>query len=956
MNEVSAKRLCQRLLRTTDQDTHRQLTDRAVRGTECLSVCLDAACNTVANLPEESLRFSTLAIEIAERRSDLRSASAAWRYRAQALRTVGRHPEAVEAFEAAAKCARQVGDERLAASVQIGSIDSLGWLGRYSEALTLASQLERTLHAAGAEMDAAKVLVNTGNLHFRRDQYTEALNNYERALDMLAQSDDPLAVARIQANCGNILVLLNRVNESLALYEQARTTFAAHDQGVLTAMVDASVGYLHYLSGEYSTALAALTRARLEFSHRGQELETAKCDADMADVYREANLVPEALECYERVIPVFDRYGTVYERARAELGRAAILMTLERTEEAFTALQAVDTLFAHQKNGLQRAHVRLLRAYMLRSAGRALEASNEAAEVAKVLTRRRAGGLATAARLLCAEIAQEQGMDVSRQLHSISRAARRYSRGWLLCRAQRALGLHYVRRGKQERGTRHFRAGVDALEAVRTLIASEEIHVSFLRDKLAIYEDLVGVLLARGLPADLEEALECIERSKSRLLLERIQTTLDTRAAGVSPSTRQQERLAMLRAELSRSYHQTYAQEEGTPSRLIGSATSRDTLAALERTYRIALREQEMTSDDAWSGDFALSRPIPTKQLRDALQPDETLIEFYIVNDAIGAFVLSRQGVQVRREIASLSEVTEAARNLRYQLQRVGLLAGYVHVHRSQMQAGIDLALNRLYLLLLAPLQTLLTTEKVIVVPHGILHGLPFHAFYDGEHYALDHYEFLYAPSAAIWHTGVQRSHTWSASTVGDAPVATPLIMGVPDPQIVRVTQEVEQIADLFAGVRLLCGECATVEAFRSHAGHCRLIHLATHALFRKDNPLFSGLRFADGWLLASDLYTLRLRCDLATLSACRTANAFVEPGDELFGLVRGFLTAGAQSVAATLWPADDAATTTLMVRFYTLLAQGFSRAAALRAAQRAIREEHPHPYHWAAFTLIGQR
>jgi CHAT domain-containing protein len=81
-----------------------------------------------------------------------------------------------------------------------------------------------------------------------------------------------------------------------------------------------------------------------------------------------------------------------------------------------------------------------------------------------------------------------------------------------------------------------------------------------------------------------------------------------------------------------------------------------------------------------------------------------------------------------------------------------------------------------------------------------------------------------------------------------------------------------------------------------------------------------------------------------------------VEAGDEQFGLVRGFLAAGARAVAASLWPADDAATAALMVSFYTRLAQGTPPAAALRAAQQQTREAYPHPYYWAAFVLIGTR
>ncbi|MGC4047187.1 MAG: CHAT domain-containing protein [Armatimonas sp.] len=93
----------------------------------------------------------------------------------------------------------------------------------------------------------------------------------------------------------------------------------------------------------------------------------------------------------------------------------------------------------------------------------------------------------------------------------------------------------------------------------------------------------------------------------------------------------------------------------------------------------------------------------------------------------------------------------------------------------------------------------------------------------------------------------------------------------------------------------------------------------------------------------------------MATLSACQTAQATVEPGDELFGLTRGFLAAGARRVAASLWPADDEATSELMTHFYALLPT-MTVAAALRKAQRTLRSRRPHPYHWAAFTLAGLR
>ncbi len=89
-------------------------------------------------------------------------------------------------------------------------------------------------------------------------------------------------------------------------------------------------------------------------------------------------------------------------------------------------------------------------------------------------------------------------------------------------------------------------------------------------------------------------------------------------------------------------------------------------------------------------------------------------------------------------------------------------------------------------------------------------------------------------------------------------------------------------------------------------------------------------------------------------LSACETAVAEQASGDEMVGLVRAFLVAGASRVVASLWPVDDRVTSSFMTRFYGALSRGMGPAAALREAQGAIRREHPHPSFWAAFTLYG--
>jgi CHAT domain-containing protein len=183
----------------------------------------------------------------------------------------------------------------------------------------------------------------------------------------------------------------------------------------------------------------------------------------------------------------------------------------------------------------------------------------------------------------------------------------------------------------------------------------------------------------------------------------------------------------------------------------------------------------------------------------------------------------------------------------------------------------------------------------------------------------------------------------------------TALLIGVADEQIPRVDEELEALDHVFAAVQRYSGSLATTDVLRRESGGVDVIHLACHAQFRSDNPLFSAVKLSDGWFTARDAYALRLTCGLVTLSACETGMNAVAPGDELLGLTRGFLSAGAPSVMMSLWTIDDEATAELMTAFYEELAQVKSPAKALRNAQVTLLRQRPHPFFWSPFVLVGR-
>jgi CHAT domain-containing protein len=133
------------------------------------------------------------------------------------------------------------------------------------------------------------------------------------------------------------------------------------------------------------------------------------------------------------------------------------------------------------------------------------------------------------------------------------------------------------------------------------------------------------------------------------------------------------------------------------------------------------------------------------------------------------------------------------------------------------------------------------------------------------------------------------------------------------------------------------------------------ILHIATHGIYRQDNPMFSGIKLGDGYLNLYDLYQMRLGAKLVTLSGCATGMNTVAEGDELLGLQRGLFCAGASSLLLSLWDVHDQSTAQLMQEFYRGYVDSGEMVESLRAAMRKIREQNPHPYFWAPFVLVGK-
>jgi CHAT domain-containing protein len=269
--------------------------------------------------------------------------------------------------------------------------------------------------------------------------------------------------------------------------------------------------------------------------------------------------------------------------------------------------------------------------------------------------------------------------------------------------------------------------------------------------------------------------------------------------------------------------------------------------------------------------------------------------------------------------------------------------------------------LETLYDMLIDPIKNKLTTSHLIIIPHNILHYLPFTALTDGKNYLIDEYAITLLPSASVLPFIQAKIYETNYP---------PLVVGNPTLDLFSAVNEANEIAALY-NVKPLIGNQATEWAIRQQLTQSRILHLATHGKYDNENPLSSTISLAsdtnsqgtlnDGQLQVREVLSLDLKqTDLVVLSACSTQignltlKSTVMSGDEITSLPRAFFFAGTPTVIATLWPVDDAATTTLMEQFYTHLRAGMSKADALRQAQLSIKEKYPNPHYWAAFTLSG--
>jgi tetratricopeptide (TPR) repeat protein len=920
-----------------------------------LQEVMEAVAGEAAAYPEAS-RETLLATAQAADSSGLPVHGARARYMAaQNFAANGQLDIALNLIESARAAFAGQGSQREVLRTHIGRINVLAELGRYPEALETATEVVDTVAAmvdAEEEYEELRCLawLNMGSCYWHMGSHQPALAAFASAEAGFRRMRAFHRLPAVVNNRGLVLMEMGRVREAMEAFLLTAGAAETAEARVPQGQALANAARASSLMGEFEHALARFAESR-KILNGLAATDEAIILRETADLYLSLNLYEEAQAAYEASIRQLREIGARRHLGWSLWGLGAYAIATGNHGLAARSLAEAADVFTETDNSMSLSGVLLERSSLHLLAGNREAAYADATHALALVSRSELLAAKAFAHLRLAEALQDEPERSEPHLLEAQLLSSAVGLPHLLFRCHLRVGQLRRRQNRPAEARMCFEDAIAQVERLRGRIPQEAVRASFMGDKAEAYGEWVSLLIEMGEP---EAAFTAAEHAKSRSLVDVLSGDADISPVGQPDDSRGKE----LHGELMAVYNRLLSSD---PS--VQNEASIEGLRARARSLEAELQRLSLevpdVSDFMAGTPFGIASPGPKSPLfwsaiSDTIPRTVTVVEYFCTHDEVIAFVANQGGIQVRRGLCGLETVRTLSDRLFVQMQRCELQGAFSDRYQAGLIAACRRILRDLHSLLVEPLQSSLQRSagdepaEMVVVPHGPLHRLPFQAFVDpNDRYLIEDYEISYAPSATVWALCQQQARK---------PIERATLVGSTSDSLPSIAGELEALRALFPSARVLEESAAAIEAVRDAGGGNDLLHLACHGIFRTDNPLFSALQMADGWITAADLLSWDLRGTLVTLSACESGRSHVTGGDELVGFSRAALAAGASSVVVSGWRVDDATTARLMGEFYEGLLSGKARASALRSAQLGLLADRPHPWHWAAFSLSGQR
>lgn len=801
--------------------------------------------------------------------------------------------------------------------------------------LLRAGERERAL---GLNLNLAVAFVHIGAYHQALEIHLAAAN----VAETLDQRRD-YYLGRLYTNIGYTYTELGDLHHALDYHWKVYDIGQRLQEVMTTAIAQNNLAYIALIQGRYRDALNLLLGV--------EDLDAEQIPVEHADArrlrvkcYLYLNRYREARDLAQQTIAAYSRQSNRHYTGFTLIDLAVAEAELGSFAAADTALNEAEAIFAYVGAHTWAAAVRLQRGQIAARYGDIETARREAQAAADYFLAHDEQVSYASALLLYGQAAfLGHDLDAARSAALDALKIARHNRvPWLSYSSHLLLGRAAQAQNQLRPAIRRYGAAARTIERLQRGLTIT-LRPGFLENKQDALHNLIALYLDSGQPA---AALETLERAKSQALLNHLMNRQHLR--WLRNDARSQpliEELEQLRVDHHGYYQLAFnpALRQGqTPNRAQQEQARRD-LERCEKRMR-AITEQLYLQN---GGDHLLAARPPTLDgIRQHLGDDCVLVEFYDDSRQLWAFVVDANGESVTPLPLSPRDLNQAVQQFQFDITCALKLCahkGPFSAEAAHLTPVTQKRLAGLYAALVAPLADRLRgRRRLIVVPYGALHYLPFHLLFDGERYLIDSHEIVVMPTAGMLMLSPPRR------------VPGALILGHPwDGRLPQAAAEAGEVQRILSGDSYWDGA-----ARRDHllAQPRQVLHIAAHGEYRMDEPDLSYIELADGQLYTDDLLQHDLSYELVTLSACETGRAKVVSGDELIGLGRGFLYAGAGALITSLWRIDDQITVQMMQRLYQALQAGASKASALRDAQRTFLAENPqlHPAFWGAFQLIG--
>jgi CHAT domain-containing protein len=936
---------------------------------------------------------------------------------AQQHLNTGRYADALSAARQAELAFRDRDDVRGLTRALILQGQAGRELGDYIGSETAYTEARRIAEESGDREGSGLAYIGLAYLYDRKD-HGRTILFFREALSRLDRPEDWPARLKALQGLGDVYVSLGQYDEAFQTYSQAlESARQSGDAAAAAGQLD-YLGYFHRTLGDFE---AAASRHREALETAGRITNPVEKTRALARAYNHLGLSTAAMAALEDdpedaeaalallrkgatfeetalgyAVEAGDRYRQGYIlRALADLNRKAAMLETDaarlsslRAALAWSrrALSLGRAMGSTEWEGLALHHQALTWAD-LGYPDKAIAAFQQALAIWAGM-----GDIKfeAAARRFIGESLHERTGDWDQALREYGRAIELYDRlGSLDLVSEVHLRRGRVLENKADlSGAREaYWKSIEALEAMRVRLPTEEQKVVFFERRQGPYEALIRLLIrmendapGRGLA---EEAFELSERARGRAILDLISEAGSRIKAGVDPETLNRE------ADIQARTFRLRRAMAGTrnPSEL---NSLRREIEKLDLEYGRLMEEMRSRHPDYAS--LKNPKPLGFEEIRQRILPaDAAFLEYFCGRDETWLFIVPAKGpLKVLTLAVGRSELADRIEVLREPFQKIKQIPNWNVLSEFDTDKAYEL-----YRLLFQPAEPYIEgAARVIIAPDGPLFYLPFEMLISSPPPAAEGEEdyfsqmrkarFLvetapplsYAVSAGAMDPALRRESTQPAEG-GLVAMGNPITEGREGYRIrfggrdLELSPLREVARSFFPKAKAYTGAQATKARFLDEAPQAEILLLSTHGILNEKDPMFSALIFAPppgetrGELLEThEIFNLVLRVDLATLSACEVGLGRIREGEGIMGLSRAMLFAGAKNLVVSLWSVDDRATARLVTSFHDFLRRDATHIpeSLTKSKLRFIEESRQggnesaiyiHPFFWAPFVLV---